>query len=204
MCGPFGGKDDSAKKAAEAAAQKERERQARIAQGTASIDQAFAGFNDDYYTGLTDAYSAYAQPKLQDDFSTAKKNLNFALARKGLSASTSGADQYKKLEQQFNDYMTDVANAALNYSRNAQKDVENSRSTLLGQLTATEDPAAAAEAAARSAELFTRPPTFDPLGTFAFDFATGLQAADAAGGYQGLAKSPLFSGGGRTSTTYVT
>lgn len=200
MCGPFGAKDDGSAAAAAAAAQRERERQQRISQGRASIDQAFTGFDDNYFSGLTGAYRDYAQPELDEDFSEAKKQLNYALSRKGLSSSTAAADEIRKLNQQYNDYVTDLESSAANYANTARQDVEGARSDLLAQLTATEDPSAAAQSALRRAELLSQPPNFDPLGSFVFNIAKGLEGVSANQGYTGLARSPLYKRKGSAAT----
>lgn len=198
MCMGGGGGGDGG---AAAAAKREKQRQANIRQGTTAIDQAFAGFTPEYFGGLESAYGGYAMPQLDTQYADAKKQLAYALERKGLSASTAAADQQRKLLEQYNKYRTDVVNQGKSYGNKARGDIENSRGDLLAQLTATEDPSAAAEAAMRQAQLYTAPPTFDPLASFVFDVGQGLQSQNAAQGYTGLVKSPLFqrSGGGSVS-----
>lgn len=200
MCIGGGGGDSGAAAAAKA----EKQRQAAITQGTQSIDQAFAGFNPDFYTGQSTAYSNYALPQLDTQYADAKKQLAFALERSGLSASTAGADQQRKLEEQYAGYKTDVANNATNYAQKSQSDIENSRANLISQLNATEDPTAASTNALRIAQEQTAPPAFDPVGQFAFNISQGLANQNANQGYTGLLKSPLFqsNGAGSGSVSY--
>lgn len=199
MC--FGSpEDDSGQRAAEA----ERKRRQRIEQGTAAIDQAFAGFTPEYFAGLEKSYSDYATPQLEEDYADAKKKLAFALARAGLTSSTAGADKFKKIKSQYDEYGVDLTGRATDFGNQARKDTESSRAELLAQLTATEDPAAASQAALRQAELLSRPPTFNPIDPFIFDIATGLENLSAQQGYSGLIKSPLFkSSGGKSGVQYV-
>lgn len=172
---------------AAAARQAEQRRQAKITQGTQAIDQAFAGFTPEYYSGIEGAYTDYAQPELERQYQEALKNLTYALARKGLSSSTAAGDQQAKLEQQFAKYQTDVLSGGKAYADRARSDIENSRAALVNQLVATEDPAAAGTSALRIAEARTAPPAFDPIGKFVFDISEGLR--------QGVEKNdgrPLF------------
>lgn len=189
-------KDNSA----QIARQREAERQANITQGTADIDKAFAGFNPDFFTGRETAFTNYAQPQLDDQYAEAKKQLAYALERKGLSASSSAADQYRKLGEQYNTFKTDVSNQSKSYSNKARSDIESARSDLLGQLTATEDPSATAAAALRRSELLSAPPAFDPLSAFVFTVGQGLANQSAQNGYQGLVKTPLFNSSNSSSS----
>ncbi len=200
MCLGGGGGDGGA---AARAAEQEKTRQTNITKGTQEITDAFSGFNDDFYAGRKQSYLDYANPELDDQYAQAKKKLNFALDRRGLSASTAAADQQKKLEEQYNKYGADVISKALGYSNQTKTDVENTRSNLLSQLYATEDPSAAASSAVNRASVLSAAPDFDPLSSFVFDLSSALQRENAAQGYTGLASSPLFSSSGTKGVTYV-
>lgn len=200
MCGIFGGaKGDGG---AAAAAQQEAARQARITQGTDSINQELSAFTPDYFSKQATAYDNYAQPKLNQDYADARKQLVFNLSRSGILNSTEAANQERKLSAQNDAYKTDVINKGLSVAQQSQGDIESTRNQLIQQLTATEDPAAAAANAGRAADLASRPPAFDPVGNFAFNTGTNLNNyAGAATGYKGLAAAQpaLYSSGGSTS-----
>lgn len=192
MCFPSQPKDNSAALAKQA----EKKRQRLITEGTQSIDHAFAGFNPEFFGARESAYQNYAAPQLDDQYAEAKRQLAYALERKGLSASTAAADQQRKLGEQYAKYRTDIVNNGKSFAQKSQGDIENARSTLLSQLTATEDPAAVSAQALRLAQEKSAPPTFDPLGAFVFNISQGLANQNAAQGYGGLVKSPLFQGAG--------
>ena len=86
MC-MFGG--NPAEKAAKEARQREEARQGRIAAGKTRINEAFAGFDDDFYGGRETAYSQFARPEIEDQYNRAKHDLTLALSRSGnLNSST--------------------------------------------------------------------------------------------------------------------
>ena len=70
------GSNKAAKRQAEEARRQEEERQARIKQGAAIIDQAFSGYDDDFYKDRYQAYVDFANPSAKKTF---KRVLNFWL-----------------------------------------------------------------------------------------------------------------------------
>lgn len=159
-----------------------------------SAVQSTPGFDDAFYNGIDQSYKDYATPQLDQQYQEALKQLSYALDRKGLSASTAAGSEQAKLQQQYNTFQTDVASAGQSYADKARTDVENSRTTLENQLAATEDPVAAGQNAIRAAAIDSRPPAFDPVGTFAFNVSQGLQQQSANNGYNGLLSTSLFKG----------
>lgn len=202
MCGIFGGGGGGDGGAA-AARQQEKDRQDRITQGTQSINDQFTKFDDPYFKTQSDAYDAYAKPKLDQQYADARKQLVFNLSRSGILNSTEAANQERKLAQQNDAYQTDVVNQGDAFAQKSRADIEGSRNNLISQLTATEDPAAAAANAGRAADLASRPPVFDPVGTFAFNVGNGVNNyAGPATGYRGAFATPsTFSTGNAASYT---
>lgn len=177
MC--FSGGDDSAKKAAQEQRAREAARRKAISAGTASIDQALSAFNDDYFTGRQQAYIDNAMPSLDNQFEDAQRQLIYALSRGGLLQSSEAANRQRQLAEERARYEREIQNAARAFSNQGRTDVENTRSSLLSQLSATEDPRAAAISAANKAALLNAPPVFDALGNFAFNAAQGLEDLSA-------------------------
>ncbi len=203
MCGPK--KDKSAQIAAEQQAQREATRRANIMQGTQAIDEALSPFNDEYFTGRQTAYVENAMPSLDQQFQDAQKQLVYALSRGGLLQSSEAANRQRQLNEERARYERDIQNAAAAFANEGRTDLENTRSSLLSQLNATEDPSAAATAAANKAALLNAPPTFDSLGNFVFNTATNLEnLSNVATKGRGLfASSPtasISSAGGNGSS----
>lgn len=207
MCLKKGGGDGGA---AEAQRQKEQIRRSNILLGTQNIDQALAPFNDEYFAGRQQAYIENARPQLDQSFNQAQKDLIYALSRSGLLQSSEAANRQRALNDERAKYERDINNAAAEFANSGRTSLEQTRSNLLSQLNATEDPTAAATSAANQANLLSAPPTFDPIGNFAFNTAVQLQnlsnASTRGRGY--LSSSPTSSigsagGVGSSSITRV-
>lgn len=166
-----------AQREAEEARAAEAARQQRIQQGRAKVDQAFAGFDDNFFAGRRQAALDYYQPELTKQFSDARRQLEFALARAGLTKSSVAGEQMSDLDTRFQTASADVARRAEGAAADARRQVEDQRATLLSQLEATGDTGAAANAAlARSQTLRQAAVSYDPLGDIFAGVGTGVGA----------------------------
>lgn len=159
------------------AAAREAERQARIAEGTQSINSAFTNaFNPDYYTGLSTAYKSNYEPLIQEQYQTALRQLPYQFA------STQGSEYQRRvgeLERDYQRQLVDNASAADAYANERRSQVEGQRQNLVGQVTAGADPGTAATLAAGAVKSLSAAPTFSALGDL-FAKYTGA-AANAQG-----------------------
>lgn len=178
MCTGGGGGDGGA---AQARAD-EAARQARIKQGTASIDKNFSGFNDAFFNSRANAYTNFANPQLADQYARTQQNLTYNLARQGLTASSEASRNAGELQRQYNDNRAQIAAQGMDAANDARNQVEQNRSELLAQLNATSDPAAAAASAVNRADILSRQQSFSPLGQL-FANTTGLLGNAATAGY---------------------
>lgn len=170
MC--FGGKDDGG--AAQFRAEQEA-RERRITQGAGSINSSFdSQFNDDFYGGIKNAFLEYANPQLEQQLEQQKRDLAFALARSGTSQSAEAARRKSMLDEQTQLAQTQLADKAMGYANNQRDAVENARSALLSQNTASADPAAAAAQAASRAAALSQMPEFSSLGVLFQNITDGL------------------------------
>lgn len=190
MC--MGGGDMGAKDAAAHQADLEAGRQRTIALGTKKIDNAFAGFDDNFYSNIAKSYTDYANPQLDTQYQQALKNLTYALARSGLSSSTAAGTEQANLDKQYDQYRTDVASEGQSEADRARSNNANTRNTLVDQLISTNDQAGAGAQAVSAAGMASKPPTFSPVGNFAFQMAQGLQNQSAQSGYNPLLSPYLF------------
>ena len=178
MCTGGGGGDGGA---AQARAD-EAARQARIKQGTQSIDKSFGGFDDNFYKGRERAFVNNAIPQLNGQFVDTQRNLTYNLARQGLTASSEAARNAGELQRQYNDNRAQIAAQGMDYANETRNQVEQNRSELLAQLNATSDPAAAASSAVNRADVLAAQRSFSPLGQL-FANTTGLLGNAATAGY---------------------
>lgn len=195
----MGGKsgDGEAKKARK----EEKERQARVRQGTARVGQIFGDqFTPEYFQQQGQNYINYATPQLTEQHQDAQKQLTYALARSGNMDSSARAELEGKLGQLYGINRQKVADDALSYGNKARSGVEDARTNLITMLNATGDAEGAANDAIRRATVLSQPATYSPLGQLFSDFTASLgqQAAQArayelSGGAVGARGSGLFS-----------
>lgn len=190
MCLPKAPKDNSA----EIARQAEVERQQQIEQGRSAIDQSFAQFDPSYFDRLQGDYTGYYMPQLDQQYGDAKKALIFNLARGGNLDASAGAQQIGNLTRKYKENQAVIGNQAVTTANQQRAQVEQNKSDLYAQLSASADPAAAASTSAARAAALTAPVGYSPLGDLFANFinagATGVAAERA--GYPGF-KTGLFA-----------
>lgn len=178
MCGGGGG-DDGSKEARI----REEQRQARIKQGMASIDQTFSQFDDGFFDSRANAYQRFAMPQLEDKYTDALSTLTAALSRSGLLQSSVASNKNANLAKDYQLQRQNIVDQGIEQATNARRDIENARSALAMDLNATADPAAAAAAAQARAKIATQQPSFSPLGMLFQNVASGLADYQEARAY---------------------
>ena len=186
MCSTFG-LDGGAKKLARAQTQiatdsrvAEDNRQQRVNDGVAQIDQTFGQFNDQFYDGRRQAFQTYAAPQLDEQYADARKNLVFALSGAGIRDSSVGATRLGELERDYARRRVEIADQAQGYAQQARSDVEGARSGLVQQVNSTGDAAGASNAAIAQARSLSVAPSFSPLGQVFQNVTAGIANGRAA------------------------
>jgi hypothetical protein len=179
----------------------EMQRQSRVREGTARVDDIFkTNFTDDFYNNRQKSYLDYATPQLDDQYGAARKQLTFALDRAGTSDSSIRAQKEAELQKLYDSKKQAVADQALSYKSQAQGSVEDARSNLVSMLNATGDAEGAANSAIARSQALSTPPTYNALGSLFTDFTQGLgtqaaaERATAMAGPNGAYKSPYNTG----------
>lgn len=108
----------------------EQERTDKINRNVASIDQAFSGFDDDFYGKASQNVLDYYTPQLQDQFEEAQKQAAFTLADKGLSDSSVAADKAGDLKSLFDRELSSIQSRAEEAANKARADVSTRQSNL--------------------------------------------------------------------------
>lgn len=198
MCIFSAPKDNSAQIARE----QETQRQARITEGTSSINTAFEGFNDDFFGGIEQSANDFFNPQIDRQLGRTRESLIKNLARQGNLNASTGARQLGDLDLAGQEQRATFANQARGAATSARADVENNRANLLRQLQASADPSAAAATSAAQAQALSAPQQFSPIGDLFTKFAnnSAVQINAARRGFNNPA-SLIFSptaGGGTT------
>jgi hypothetical protein len=172
----------------------EKERQARIAQGTTKVNQAFAGYDDPYYAKRAEDYSAWAMPQVEDQYKKAQEQLLYALTRQMGSTNTSEATtRQAELAKNYGIAKTQQTDTGLALANSARSNIENARSQVLAELSASADPNSAATSALNRADLASHVDPYTPLGELFANVTEGL--ASTASPY-GLLNPPSYGFGG--------
>ena len=193
-----GGGKNAASKEATLARQEEEARQARIREGTTSINDTFSQFGDPFFDGISQSYVDFARPQVDKDYNAAKEKLTYALARNGTLDSSMRSKQFGDLQGQYDENIQDITDQGRGYATEARNNVENARADLISMLQATGDAQGAASAATSRAATLATPPSYSPLGQLFTDFTAGLSqqaALERAEAYTNGAVRPRYNTG---------
>lgn len=182
LCGGGGGKGGGGDGGAGAMRDQENARQAKLAETTKGINDQFAGFDDNYFNGISDAYLKFQQPLLEEQVTKARKDLPYQFA------STDGSAYQTKLGELERDVLREQANLrdkAVTVGNDQRGEVERNRSDLVSMANAGTDASAVASmSAARSAAL-AKPAPFNPITDLFQKYTAGLANATIAGNQGG-------------------
>jgi hypothetical protein len=188
--------------------QDEIDRQNRISQGITNVNDAFSGFNDNYYGKKSQDYLGYYQPQVEHQYNQAKDDTLYQLARQGLVNSSAGSKVYGDLATDYGNQQQAIQSGANNYAQQARSAVEQQRNALINQVTATANPQAAANSATNavgSLQMIQPSGGYSPLSglfnTFAGAAASGLQ--NYAYGNNGGLLGQVFKNGSSGSSSKV-
>jgi uncharacterized protein YjbJ (UPF0337 family) len=170
---------------AQIARQQAEEREQRITQGKGKIDEAFGVFTPDYFDKFKGDYLSYYNPQVDEKYEDARSDLRYNLARRGVLDATPGQKAFGDLTEGYDDQRRAVASNALEATNKIRTQVEQNKSDLYSQNSASADPSLSAISAVGRAGSLQTPPSFSPIG----DIFSGLTQAGSAymvGRNQGL------------------
>lgn len=176
----------------------EADRQERVRTGSKRIEDMFgAQFNDGFYDKQASNYLNYAQPQLDDQSKNAKKQLTFALDRRGALDSSSRSSLEADLAKRTGIAGTEIKDRANQFKTEAMAGVEGARGDLLSTLNATGNVEQAVNSANARAKVLSQPTPYSPIAQAFVDFTSGLgqqAAAEKAFAY-GAGPRPAVSTG---------
>lgn len=201
-----GGGKNAAKREAQRARADEEARQARIREGTSSINDTFSKFDDGFFGGIRDSFVDFARPQVDDQFRKASEQGTYQLARSGTLESSMRGEQTADMQKQYDISLQDITDKARGYETEARNNVERGRGDLISMLQVTGDATGAANSALSRAATLATPPAYSPLGQLFQDGTAmlGQQMAAERAFALGLGPKPrgstsLFGGGGGNS-----
>jgi hypothetical protein len=136
-----------------------------VVQTPASWQPGQPAFDQGFYDRRQQAYVDQALPALTDQFTKARDNMAFALARAGLTRSSVAADQYSELTGKREQAAGEIGVRAATDANTLRSQVADNKSNLILGLQASADPAGASnQALARTQQLAGQPIGVDSLG----------------------------------------
>lgn len=155
--------DDPSKDYAKEAAKAEAERQERIKSGLVDVNNTFAGFAPAFYDERAQDYVNYAMPQLAGQYQSTRNQLLQGLASRGLLKSSTGTKQLSQFEARAQGAKQTIAETGRAQANELQRNIEDKRNLIIGQLYQSADPANARAAAVSTAAGFRQPSVFTPL-----------------------------------------
>ena len=143
------------------AAAREAARQAAISQGMDTLNQQFAGFNDDYYGGVKKAYTDKNIPLLDEQEKRARLNLPTSV---GSTQNSEYARLLERFETDAQRARVEQAAQAENFANTQRQNIEGQRGSIASQITAGASPDTAATLASGAANTLRATPLPPTIG----------------------------------------
>ena len=152
-------------------------------------EKSVSGIGQDFYDGFKNSILDYYNPEVNRQFKEAQEANLFDLARRGMLRSSVAADHAAEAVRERADAESRVGANAEQQTAGLRGDIANAQQSALSLLQQTEDPTAAANAAATEVNAIqSQAPNFDPLGDLfsaaARSFAGFQQAQNTKNAYQ--------------------
>ena len=126
---------------------------------------ATTGFNEDFFKKRSQAALDYYNPQLEDQFSKAKEQMTYALAKAGLLRSSAANTGIADLQGQYTQQKADVSRQAQQAEQALRAEVEGQRQSLLAQASAAESPSLSSDSALTAQRnIMGSAPSFSVLG----------------------------------------
>lgn len=108
-------------------------RSQRIDQVTGDINNAYAGFDDNYFNNFAKDFTNYYKPQLNEQYGDARKKIAYNFDNKGGLNSSAAIEAFGKLDEERGRQENKLANDAIDNSTSFRSSIDESRRTLLGE-----------------------------------------------------------------------
>jgi hypothetical protein len=147
----------------QATAQQQAQQQ-QLNTAVSGINKAFSGFTPAFYNNYQNQFLEAAGPQVGAQARSTGQQLDYSLADKGLTDSSSGEQLKSSLAQNVALQEQGVANQAQTASQALQQQIQGQQNTLISEAESATNPGAVAQQALGTASQFETPSTFAPLG----------------------------------------
>jgi hypothetical protein len=159
------------------------------------VNDAFSGFNDNYFLGIADAYKKFQTPLFQEQAAEARRKLPMSVPH---TASSAYQRKTGQLETDILRGETDLQSKAIDESNRRRGEIDYERTNLLNLATGGATAETVAQQAAQKAQQFAAPPEFSPIADlfqkYTADAANYALAGQSRGSPRAQAVTPLSFG----------
>lgn len=168
--------------------QHQAEHDNNVAAGKASIDNAFAQFDQPYFDNYAKTYRDTYNPQLDDQYGVAKDQMIARLAGTDQLGGSVGNNDTARLNKTYNDTQADIANKSVDAENAFKASVDNSKSNLYALNTQAADPLTVASEAQSTAGSIVSPQSYPQLSNVFGDALSGVATAAKT---NATAKNPI-------------
>lgn len=174
-----------------------REWEKALESGLYTGRESTKGFDDEFFDGIRQGYIDFAMPDFEKQFTDAREQATYNLARAGTLDSSIRTEAFSDLNEKRQSELQNLYDQANAYETESRSAVENARSDLISQLQVTGDATGAANAALSQAKILGTPPAYSPIQQLFQDAASTLatQAALERAEAYGSSVRPRFNTG---------
>lgn len=160
-------------------------------QSVQQINNAFSGFNPQFYQNAQNAYTNWALPQLGQQQRDTQKQMGFSLANSGLTNSGAANTERNALSAQTAQAQQSIANNAVQTSNTLKQQIGQEQANLIGQAQSATSPSTIGQQATAAASGFTAPSSFAPLGQLFNQFGSMYLAGQNANTYNNFSNQYL-------------
>jgi hypothetical protein len=153
------------------AQQAQNARESQIRAADSAIDQAFSGFDDNFYINHHKAYVDAQTPLADEQYNNTRKQVALSLARTGNLSSSYGINTLADVDKQNQTNLGNIESAATDSTRSLGQQIQNNKSILYSLASSASDPSQAAAQAPIYAAGLDTPVGASPLGDLFSQFA---------------------------------
>lgn len=131
---------------------------------TMTPGQQYQGFSPNFFQQRADAYTNFALPQLGQQYDQANRALQYGFANQGLSRSSAQQQAQSDLNLNFGQAKQNIIDTGTQQAQSLQQQIEQARENALSQLYQSANPAQAGQTALNTAQQFTAPSVYQPIG----------------------------------------
>lgn len=172
----------------------------RMGAGTSRINDAFGGYDDDYFSGVAKSYRDHFDKQVGEQSEEARRKI--MLNWPGGPNTSGYARRMGNLTRDTERQFSDVASQSVDFANRHRGTIEDNRSNLMAQLQGGASAESVSSQAQSRAAAAATPPAYSPLGDL-FARYTAIPANQVLARNQGFEPKPLRFSGGRNPVSVV-